>query len=290
MAKNKGTPSPNDAIKKSIAQERKNLKKTQKEHKKEAKRRAKEISKKESELTDESIGNPISAVLVTIIIITAWLAVLVLLIKLDVGSFGSSVLRPVLKDIPVINLILPKDTSTEIDGEQGYYGYNSLSEAVEQIKALELQLESAQTLNNADAKEMELLRAEVARLQTFESKQVDFERVKNEFFEEVIYAQNGPGPEAFIKYYQAMDPATAELLFKQVVIMQEESKENIEYAQAYAQMKPKEAAAIFEAMEDNLELAAKILNIMDLEARGKILGAMDPEIAARLTKIMDPSS
>ena len=52
----------------------------------------------------------------------------------------------------------------------------------------------------------------------------------------------------------------------------------------------KEAAAIFEAMQDDLDLAAKILKTMDAENRGKILGAMDEEVAARLTKIMDPES
>ena len=54
-------------------------------------------------------------------------------------------------------------------------------------------------------------------------------------------------------------------------------------------MKPKEAAAIFEAMTDNLELAAKILDAMSDDDRGKILGAMDSEVAARITKIMDPA-
>ena len=55
-------------------------------------------------------------------------------------------------------------------------------------------------------------------------------------------------------------------------------------------MKPKEAAGIFEAMTDNLELAARILNQMSAEDRGKILGVMDADVAARLTKIMDPES
>ncbi|MBP5414701.1 MAG: hypothetical protein ILN61_05615, partial [Lachnospiraceae bacterium] len=60
------------------------------------------------------------------------------------------------------------------------------------------------------------------------------------------------------------------------------------YAQAYSEMKPKEAAEIFEKMTDNLELVAKILWQMEPDARGKILGVMDEEVAAKLTKIMDP--
>ena len=53
-------------------------------------------------------------------------------------------------------------------------------------------------------------------------------------------------------------------------------------------MKPKEAAAIFEDMTDNLSLAAKILGAMSTDDRGKILGAMDSEVAAKITKIMEP--
>ena len=42
--------------------------------------------------------------------------------------------------------------------------------------------------------------------------------------------------------------------------------------------------------KDNLNLAARILGVMEADERGKILGVMDSEIAARITKIMDPES
>jgi len=87
-----------------------------------------------------------------------------------------------------------------------------------------------------------------------------------------------------------MDPATAEYIYKQVVTKLEESQEVIDYAEAYSTMKPKQAAGIFEAMDDNLNLAARILNMMEPAKRGEILGVMDPEVAAKLTKIMNPES
>lgn len=93
-----------------------------------------------------------------------------------------------------------------------------------------------------------------------------------------------------MKYFESMDPATAELIYKQVVAQEQVDSKVQEYASAYAEMKPKEAAAIFEAMQDDLELAAKILGTMSAGDRGKILGVMDQEVAARLTKIMDPDS
>ena len=55
-------------------------------------------------------------------------------------------------------------------------------------------------------------------------------------------------------------------------------------------MKPKQAAAIFEGMTDNLDLVAKILGVMEPDDRGAILGVMDSTVAAKITKIMDPDS
>lgn len=274
-----------------IKNEKKQLKEESKKQKKEAKKRAKELEKQESELDDddESSGG-VSAALVTVFIVLIWLAILCLLIKLDVGGFGSGVLRPILKDIPVINLILPGDTVTETDDVTEYGGYTSLRDAVEQIRVLELQLEQAQTVTAADEEELALLRAEVERLKTFEDSQLEFERVKNEFYEEVIYADNGPGPDNYVKYYEAIDPTLAETLYQQVVQEQQVDKEMEDYALAYSSMKPKEAAAIFEDMADNLDLVARILGTMTAEDRGSILGVMDEEIAARLTKIMDPQN
>lgn len=136
--------------------------------------------------------------------------------------------------------------------------------------------------------ELEALRAEVERLKTFEDSQVEFQRLRTKFYEEVVYADKAPGPADYKAYYESMDPEMAQYLYKQVIQQEEEDKKVKEYAQAYSAMKPKEAAAIIEAMKTDLDLAARILQTMSPEDRGKILGVMDPEVAAKLTKIMDP--
>lgn len=272
---------------KQLKEERKKIKAEQKAQKKEAKQRARELSEQIS--GDEEPGG-VSVFLVTVVIVAIWLAILCLLVKLDVGGFGSSVLAPVLKDVPVINMILPEESAMSEDEEESYGGYTSLREAVDYITELELELERAQSASNSDSEEMDQLRAEVERLQTFEDAQVDFDRIRTEFYNEVVYAENGPGPEEYQKYYESMDPTTAEYLYKQVVQQIEEDKEAQEYAQTYVEMKPKEAADIFESMTDDLDLVARILNQMSAQDRGKIMGVMDPEIASRLTRIMDPES
>ena len=283
------TPDASEAEKKRLADEKKKLKEEQKKQKKEAKKRAKEIEAQEAELSADDESGGFFTVIATIGIILVWVAILCVVIKLDVGGFGSKVLTPLLEDVPVVNLILPNSqNSGNISTENG--GYTNLNDATEQIKNLELQLQQAQTDNLKLQEDVANLKAENARLQEFEDKQVEFQRIKNEFYEEVVYAENGPGAEAYQKYYESMDPTTAEYLYKQVIAQLQEDKSVQDYASAYSSMKPKKAAAIFEQMTDNLNLAARILKTMSAENRGDILAEMDPAIAAKLTKIMDPES
>ena len=289
---NELTPKDAKLEKQRLKEEKKKLKNEQKAQKKAAKARAKEIASQEADLMEDEESGSGSVFLVTFVIVIIWIAILCLIVKLDFGGFGSNVLTPILKDVPVLNLILPSNKEVVVDeGEsEAYGGYTNLREAVDYIKELELELERAQSAHSDSSDEVAQLKAEVERLKTFEDSQVEFQKVKTEFYEEVVYADKGPGIEEYRKYYEEMDPATAEYLYKQVVTQLEESQKVIDYAKAYSEMKPKEAAAIFEEMTDNLNLAARILGVMEADSRGKILGVMDPEIAARITKIMDPES
>ncbi len=275
-----------------IKADKKKLKADQKAQRKEAKKRAKEIAAREEDLDEDSSG---PVILTTLIIIVVWVGIICALVKLDIGGFGSQVLAPILKNVPVVNKILPDETTGNIQSEEGeevvdLAGYTALEDAVSDIRDLEEELIDYQEELNAKNERILALEEEIKRLETFEDMQVEFERIKTEFYNEVVYAEKGPGVEEYQKYYEAMDPATAEVLYKQVVSQAEESSEIKEYAQAYAEMKPKEAAGIFEAMTNDLDLAARILGEMEPDARGAILGVMNPEVAAKITKIMEPDS
>lgn len=279
--------------KKRLKEEQKNQKNKRAQQKKEARKKAKEIAAKEAELDDDDGTG--SVVLTTLVIVLVWVGIICALVKLDVGGFGSGVLAPVLKNVPVLNKILPDEATGNRNSEDGLEdvdvaGYSSLREAVAEIEELEEELIDYQEELNAKNERILALEEEIKRLETFEDMQVEFERIKTEFYNEVVYAENGPGEDAYQKYYEAMDPATAEVLYKQVISQAEENEEIQDYAQAYSEMKPKEAAGIFEAMTDNLNLAARILGEMEPDARGAILGVMDPEVAAKITKIMEPDA
>jgi len=268
-----------------LKEEKKRLKEEQKAQKKEAKQKAREISDQEEELDGEPGGLPVF--LVTALIVAIWIAILCVLVKLDVGGVGTNILKPLLKDVPVVNKILPNERRRE-EEEDEYSAYDDVKDAVDQIRQLEQELQMAQEQNLAYANEISELKEENSRLQNFENDQLEFERLKNEFYEEVVYAENGPGAEEYQKYYEAMDPATAEYLYQMTIQETAVSKEIEDYVAAYSSMKAKDAAAIFDTMTSDLDLVAKILGEMSAEDRAKILEQMDEENAARLTKMMDP--
>lgn len=262
--------------------DKKKDKKVEKAKKKEA--RKKEKGKKEE--TEESSGSRLAVIVVTIAFIAVWLGILALIIKADIGGFGSTVLQPILKDVPYVNRILPESSKDEkVDAQ---YPYTTLNEAIARIKELELQLSEEQEKEKTASDDVSQLEAEVARLQEFEKQQSAFEEEKTKFYKEVVFADNAPDISEYRAYYESIDSANAEVLYKQVIEQEEANAQVLEYADTFAQMKPKQAAAIMEKMTDNLDLVAKILGNMDTSSRSAILGVMNSDVAARIAKIMEP--
>ena len=95
---NLNTGADAEVDRKKLKEERKRLKEEQKAQKKEAKQKARELS--EQIAGDDEPGG-ISVFLVTVVIVVIWIAILCLLVKLDVGGFGSGVLAPVPQGTPV---------------------------------------------------------------------------------------------------------------------------------------------------------------------------------------------
>lgn len=236
---------------------------------------------------EKESGSKLATAVITFVIILIWLGIFVLCVKWDVGGFGSEVLHPVLKDVPVLNWILPDVEEEELVSDEKY-PYATLSEAIAQIKDLEKELKSVKEAKTANDEKVDELQNEVARLKQFEEQQTEFLKEKAKFYEMVIYADNAPDIEEYKAYYESIEPENAENLYKQVVQDLQYEDEIKEYAKAYSAMDAEAAAGIIESMTDDLELAAKILEAMGADARGKILGEMKPDVAAQITKIMEP--
>ncbi len=266
-------------------------KKAEKQRKKEEKKLAKQKQAEadDFEMEEETAGGKVAVFFVTLIIIIVWLAILALLIKWDVGGFGSQVLAPVLKDVPYVNKILPDSALEEISTEDSAYAFDSMDEAVAKIKELEIALAEAQSGNTENAEYITQLEAQAQELQKYKEDEAAFEQEKQSFYEDVVFSDVAPDIEEYKKYYESIDPANAEVLYKQVVEQTAADEKIDEYVKTYSSMKPKEAAAIFDTMTNNLKLVAEILENMDAQSRADILGKMDSNTAAKVTEIMKPS-
>lgn len=236
---------------------------------------------------ESSVLGKIITLFATIIIILIWLAIVVLLIKMDVGNFGSEVLGPLLKDVPYINKILPEHVLME-ESTEDLYSYETLEEAIAQIKQLEIELAEAQVSSDKDASYIKELEEKVLELEQYKLAEADFEEKRERWYKEVVFSDDAPDINNYKEYYESIAPANAEALYKQVVEQTTYDKEVADYVKTYSSMKPKEAAAIFDTMTDDLKLVAKILMSMDAQSRADILGKMNSDIAAKVTEIMEP--
>ena len=275
--------------------DKKAAKKAEKARRKEEKRNRK-LAKKEAkkngttdEFEEDSGGGKAAVVFVTLMIIVIWIAILAVLIHFDVGGFGSTVMQPILKDVPYVNKILPKTEEEETKTkEDSKYPYKTVDEAVAYIKELEKELADAKESNSENDAYVADLEAQAAQWKEYKENEQKFEEEKAKFYKEVVFSDQAPDINEYKKYYESIDPQNAENLYKQVVEQQEKDDDMSDYVKAYSQMKPKQAAAIFDTMTDNLELVAKILSAMKADARGDILGNMKTDTAAKVTKLMEP--
>jgi flagellar motility protein MotE (MotC chaperone) len=235
----------------------------------------------------EKIGSKIITALIALLIVIIMLGAILAFIKLDVGGFGSNVLRPVLKDVPVINKILPS-VSDEILAEENGYPYSSIADAMKRINELEGELSTLKGQKKKSSSKISDLEAEVARLKVFEENQLAFEKRVKEFEENVVFNDKAPDVEEYKAYYESIDPTNAEEIYRQVIEQMQVSEQVKQFATTFSKMDPDSAAPILETMTADLDLVSEILMAMKPAERGAILAEMDSTAAAKITKKMAP--
>ncbi|MBQ8147651.1 MAG: hypothetical protein IJ040_02545 [Lachnospiraceae bacterium] len=236
---------------------------------------------------EEKAGAKFLAVVIVFLIVVVWIAAMIILIKLDVGNFGSQILRPVLKDVPVVKLILPPASDEEAAMETDL-PYKNLSDALERIEALEAINADNEVLIQEQQEQLLEKDNEIARLRVFEDEQESFNEIKSEFYSEVVYGNTAPDADTYIEWYESIDAEAAEEIYRQVIAQQSSSDEIKELANTYAEMDPAAAAEILQTMGGNLDTVAEIMDNMTSTDKAEILEAMDPNFAANITKKLMP--
>ena len=234
---------------------------------------------------EEHGGGKFLTVLIVFLIVLIWLAILALLIKFDVGGLGSGVLRPVLKDIPVINRILP-DVSEEQEAYENAYPYKNLGEAVEYIKKLEEQVDKYREENSDYASRLAEMQKEIDSLRHYEEEQDEFAKLREEFDYEVVYNEKAPSTDEYLKWYAAMYPNNAAKIYE--ALLEKQMIEDLIQREAdrLAKMDPGDAADILSEMPSDVDLVCRILNCMKTATVSNILAEMDSLFAANIINRM----
>ena len=256
---------------------------------KKKKRKDTDLLTDEMDQEEEKETSKVLIFFVSLLIVLIWLGIIGVLIKCDVGGFGSSVLYPMWKDVPYLNRILPDVEKELYSTEDTQYAYGSLAEAVERIKELERQVDALSAQSVTDSDTITQLEEQQKELQAYREREAEFEKEKEKFYEEVVFSDKAPDIEQYKIFYESIEKDNAEVLYKQVIQQLQKDAEIEDYVKAYSSMKAKDAAEIFNTMTDDLELVAKILQGMNASARGNILAEMNADTAAKVTEILNPS-
>ena len=243
------------------------------------------MAKKEKATDEKKEGNKVLTMLIVMMIVIIWLALFGFLIKIDVGGFGSGVLRPILKDVPLVNLVLPNESSVPNTPDKDF-NYKSLSEAVAKIKELQNKIDQLNQQAKTDSTTISDLKAEVTRLKVFENNQKAFEQRVADFDKKVVFSDKAPSIEEYKAYYEAIDPTNAADIYRQVVEQLQYSEAIKTKANIYRSMEPKAAATILQTMTADVESVAQILLSMKPKESAAILAEMDNVAAAKITKMM----
>ncbi len=235
----------------------------------------------------EKTGSKFVSFLIAVVIILIWLAFFGLLIKFDIGGFGSTVMRPIFEDVPIINKILPEAENDEKEE----YPYKSLAEAINYIKELELELQNANEVADNKDEIIADLESEIERLKSFENSQLEFETIREQYYNEVVFGKTALDYDYYKQYYESIEPEYAEVLYKQVLERYMYDQKVQDLATAYSEMKPKKAAAALYEMTGNLETVVAILQCMETEERAEVLEALsdiDAVFCGKITVMLAP--
>ena len=233
-------------------------------------------------------GNKTATIIVTVLIVLIWLGIFAAMIKFDVMGFGSEVMAPIIKDVPVLNKLLPDSVNEESDDN---IPYKSIAECATYIKELENEIATYQQAATEKDTKIADLQAEVNRLKKFEESQKEFEELKAQFYEEVVFGENAIDVEEYIKYYESIDKENADLLYQRAIEKYAYDEVVKARAKYYSSMEPESAAAIFCEMTGDMDIVVSLLNSMSAAESGAILGAIsdiDATYAAKLTKKLMP--
>jgi flagellar motility protein MotE (MotC chaperone) len=191
---------------------------------------------------------------------------------------------PQLRRVPIVrNFIpyLPGDYIEEQIEEDSPNRNLTRKELSDKVEALESQIE--RLMKDSDDKETLIasLNRRIADLSELETQRDLIRAEQTEFYEMIANDDQN----AFARFYESVDPETAERIYAQTVNNNAINAEIRRYTQTFQEMKPDSAAAILEEMvRTDSDTVILILQNVDARQRALILSNMTPRNASALSR------
>lgn len=241
--------------------------------------------KNAEEKKEKKGGGAIVSVIVVTLIILLWLAIFSIIIKLDIGGLGST-LRPMLKDIPIINSILP-NVPLEVEALEKDYPFTNFDQAIQYIRELEAEKASLEEANASYNERIAALEAENARLKVFEDDVLAFEERVKRFDYQVVFNSKAPSISEYDAFYHEINPDTADEIHELIAKMQVYDEGIQKQADYLKTVKPAKAAEILEESPADIGRIVNILQCMKDDEAAAILNKMSTLYAAKILQRMD---
>ncbi len=207
---------------------------------------------------------------------------LIAVLVFNAGDIREKYLRNYLEKIPVVKNMLPEKQEEENADE---FSGLSREELASQIRVMNEENKSLEDEKAALNDEIKKLNDEMKRLQEIEANQLAFNEEKEEF--DRMIAENDP--EAYSKFYESIEPETAESIYREIAEASQSDDELKQYVQTFEGMKKDAAAKVLEEMMGtDMELVVQILNNISSDQRGDILSSMEAANAAACARQMAP--
>ena len=207
------------------------------------------------------------------------LALIVVIIKLDIGKISSKYIAPKIENVPIIKHILPGKN------EQGLYDNHNKEQLVDIISGNETEIQLAELKIQEQLDQISGLESKIRDLEVFEEEYLNFKEEKRVFD---AYIGNMDKDE-YVKYYQQMHPETAEEVYAQIIQVQQLTKEERKYSALISEMDETRAAKVLENLfQTDMDIILAILSNMETENASVILEEMDSKIASIVVKQLSP--
>jgi len=221
-------------------------------------------------------GKPVG--LIVLFTILGLLLLFAVAIYLDLFGLRTAITNNVLVKIPIVGSLVKQEEPARPDPT---------------LEELQAEYDALQTQADTDTAELLRLRElnasylkELDRLKDIEDRHLQFKEDK-EAFDKMVAADN---LKAFAQFYETMDPANAEAIYREYARNASITKEMRDYVATYTAMDEANAAKTLEQLAGmDIDLVVRILLAMDAESRGTIMNEMTPQSAANIGRRMAPS-